>query len=37
LTESDKDSFDEDEFIYFQKVNGSLGLIEEELKKLLGD
>jgi hypothetical protein len=37
LTESDEDNFDEDEFLNFQKVNGSLGLIEEELNKLLGD
>jgi hypothetical protein len=37
LTESNDDNFDEDEFLDFQKMNGSLGLIEEELKKLLGD
>jgi hypothetical protein len=37
LTESNEDDFDEDEFLNFQKVNGSLGLIEEELNKLLGD
>jgi hypothetical protein len=37
LTESNEDDFDEDEFLDFQKVNGSLGLIEEELNKLLGD
>jgi hypothetical protein len=37
LTESNEDNFDEDEFLDFQKVNGSLGLIEEELNKLLGD
>jgi hypothetical protein len=37
LTESNEDDFDEDEFLSFQKGNGSLGLIEEELNKLLGD
>ena len=37
LTESNEDDFDEDEFLNFQKGNGSLGLIEEELSKLLGD
>ena len=37
ILESLKDDFDEDEFLDFQKVNGSLGLMEEELNKLLGD
>jgi hypothetical protein len=37
ILESLNDDFDEDEFLDFQKVNGSLGLIEEELNKLLGD
>jgi len=36
ILESFKDDFDEDEFLDFQKVNGSLGLMEEELNKLLG-
>ena len=31
------DDFDEDEFLDFQKINGSLGIMEEELNKLLGD
>jgi hypothetical protein len=29
--------FEEDEFLDFQKANQSLGLIEEELNRLLGD
>ena len=37
ILESNEDDFDEDEFLDFQKMNGSLGLIEEELNKLLGD
>ena len=37
ILESITDEFDEDEFLDFQKVNGSLGLMEEELNKLLGD
>ena len=37
ILESNEDNFDEDEFLDFQKMNGSLGLIEEELHKLLGD
>ena len=37
ILESLKDDFDEDEFLDFQKVNGSLGLIEDQLHKLLGD
>jgi hypothetical protein len=37
LTESFEDEFNEDEFLDFRKVNGSLGLIEEQLKKLIGD
>jgi hypothetical protein len=37
LTESSDDDFDEDEFLDFQKGNGSLGIIEEQLGKLLGD
>jgi hypothetical protein len=37
ILESKDDDFDEDEFLDFQKMNGSLGLIEEELNKLLGD
>jgi hypothetical protein len=37
ILESLNDDFDEDEFLDFQKVNGSLGLMEDELNKLLGD
>jgi hypothetical protein len=37
IMEQSEDNFDEDEFLDFQKVNGSLGIIEEELNKLLGD
>jgi hypothetical protein len=37
IIESKDDNFDEDEFLDFKKMNGSLGLIENELNKLLGD
>ena len=37
LTESNDDNFDEDEFLDFQKMNGSLGVIEEQLDKLMKD
>jgi hypothetical protein len=37
LTEQNEENFDEDEFLDIQKVNGSLGLIEDQLSKLLGD
>lgn len=37
ILESMDDDFDEDEFLDFQKVNGSLGIIEEQLSKLLKD
>jgi hypothetical protein len=37
ILESANDDFDEDEFLDFQKVNGSLGLMEDQLNKLLGD
>jgi hypothetical protein len=37
ISENIEDDFDEDEFLKFQKVNGSLGIIEEELSKLLKD
>ena len=37
ILESKDDDFDEDEFLDFKKMNGSLGLIEDELNKLLGD
>jgi hypothetical protein len=37
ILETIEDDFDEDEFLDFQKVNGSLGIIEEQLGKLLKD
>jgi hypothetical protein len=37
LTEQNEDDFDQDEFLDIQKVNGSLGLIEEQLSKLLNE
>ena len=37
ILESLDDDFDEDEFLDFQKVNGTLGIIEEQLDKLLKD
>ena len=37
ILESIEDDFDEDEFLNFQKVNGSLGLMEDELSRLLGE
>jgi hypothetical protein len=37
LTESNDDNFDEDEFLDFQKMNSSLGVIEEQLKKIMKD
>ena len=35
ILETLEDDFDEDDFLDFQKVNGSLGLIENELARLL--
>ena len=37
LMEQNDDDFDEDEFLDFQKVNGSLGIMEEQLNKLIRD
>jgi hypothetical protein len=37
LTEHNEDGFDEDDFLEFRKVNGTLGIIEEELSRLLKD
>jgi len=37
ILETTGDDFDEDDFLDFRKMNGSLGLIEDELSKLLGD
>jgi len=37
ILETIEDDFDEDEFLDFQKMNGSLGMIEEQLGKLLKD
>jgi hypothetical protein len=37
ILETIEDDFDEDEFLDFQKGNGSLGMIEEQLGKLLKD
>jgi hypothetical protein len=31
------DNFDEDEFLDFQKINESLGDMDDQLSKLLGD
>jgi hypothetical protein len=37
ILESMEDDFDEDEFLDFQKVNNSLGDLDDQLSKLLGD
>ena len=37
ILETTGEDFDEDDFLDFQKMNGSLGLIENELSKLLSD
>ena len=37
ILETIEDDFDEDEFLDFRKVNGSLGLIEQQLSKLIKD
>jgi len=37
ILESIEDDFDEDEFLDFQKVNSSLGDLDDQLSKLLGD
>ena len=37
ILETTGDDFDEDDFLDFQKMNGSLGLIENELSKLLSE
>jgi hypothetical protein len=37
ILESMEDNFDEDEFLDFQKVNSSLGDLDDQLSKLLGD
>jgi hypothetical protein len=37
ILETTGDDFDEDDFLDFQKMNGSLGSIENELSKLLSD
>ena len=37
ILESMNDDFDEDEFLDFQKINGSLGDIEDRLNKLIND
>jgi hypothetical protein len=37
ILESMEDDFDEDEFLDFQKVNSSLGDLDDQLSKLLGD
>ena len=37
ILETTGDDFDEDDFLDFRKMNGSLGLIENELSKLLSD
>ena len=37
VTEHNEDGFDEDDFLEFRKVNGTLGIIEEELSRLLKD
>ena len=37
IMEQNEDDFNEDEFLDIQKVNGSLGLIEEQLSKLLNE
>ena len=37
LESLNEDDFDEDEFLNFQKVNGSLGDMDDQLSKLLGD
>mgnify|MGYP007113570763 CR=1 FL=1 len=37
ILETKDDDFDEDEFLSFQRGNSSLGDVESELSKLLGD
>ena len=37
ILESMEDDFDEDEFLDFQKINSSLGDMDDQLSKLLGD
>jgi hypothetical protein len=37
ILESNEDDFNEDEFLDFKKINNSLGDLEDELSKLLGD
>jgi hypothetical protein len=37
ILESMNDDFDEDEFLDFQKINGSLGDIEDRLNRLIND
>lgn len=37
LESIDDDDFDEDEFLDFQRMNNSLGLVEDELSRLLGE
>ena len=37
ILESMNNDFDEDEFLDFQKINGSLGDIEDRLNKLIND
>ena len=37
LESLNEDNFDEDEFLDFKKINNSLGDLEDELSKLLGD
>ena len=37
ILESNEDDFNEDEFLDFKKINNSLGDLEDQLSKLLGD
>ena len=37
LESVNEDSFDEDEFLDFRKINESLGDMDDQLSKLLGD
>ena len=37
LESLNEDSFDEEEFLDFQKVNNTLGDLDDQLSKLLGD
>ena len=37
LESIDDDDFDEDEFLDFRRMNNSLGLVEDELSRLLGE